>query len=199
MTATSTLARADAKAQQLADTFNRQADAHEQAAAAAGDEFESAAHQGAARDLRERARQALSQTEAAQRAAQAQAAHEQRQADATARAADTKAAYEQAAAEYIAGEQNAVDTVLRAANDLTQRADTLTRARAAAEQAAAAAQTPAPPDLIEAHVRGLLARNTPERAGLVHAARTSPAMLAPRLGAVASQIADARGGRGRSS
>lgn len=196
MTAILTPTRADAKAQQLAETFNRQADAHEQAAAAAGDPFEAAAHQGAARDLRQRAQQALSHTEAAQRAAEAQRAHEQQQADARQAAAEAASAYQQAAAAYIAAEDEAVAAVLRAANDLTARADAVVHARAAAERAAREAQVPAPPDLIEAHISGMLAaRRTPERAGLIHAARTSAAMLAPRLGLLAAQVADARGGR----
>ena len=196
MSPTLTPTRADSRAQQLADSFNRQAEAHDQAATESGDPFESAAHQGAARDLRERARQALSQTEAARRAEQAQRAHEQQQSEAKQRATDAAAAYEQAAAAYITGEEDAVQTLLRAATGLTELADAVLHARTVAEQAAAAAQLPAPADLIEAHIHRLLAeRRSPERAGLVNAARTSPAVLAPRLGLVVAQLADTRAAR----
>lgn len=196
MSATLSPSRADAKAHQLAETFNRQAEAHEQAASEASDPFEAAAHQGAARDLRERARQALSQTEAAQRAAEAQRVGDERAALARVAAAESAAAYEQAVRAYIIAEDEAVAAVLRAADDLTERCDAVQRARADAEQGARDAGSPVPPDLIEAHVRALLdARRSPERAGLIHAARVSPAMLAPRLGVVAAQGADTRGGR----
>lgn len=192
-----TTPRADTKAHQLAEQFERQATEHERMAGECADPFEAAAHQGLAQDLRDRAQQALSQTEAARRAAEAQRQRDESAAAARARATETAGAYRDACAAYIDAEQECVAAVQRAAVDLVERADEVTRARAAAEQAARDAGLSAPDDMIEAHLRGLMNTPgvTPERAGLIHAARVSPALLAPRLGLVAGQLADARGGR----
>jgi|SRR5581483_2485854 len=187
-----TAPRGDAKAHALAEQFLAQAATHERAAAESSDPFEAAAHQGLAQDLRARAQQALSQTEAAQRAAESQRRHDEALALAQARADQDAAAYEAAVRAYTAGEDEAVAALVQAAQQLHALAATVTATRAAAVDSARNAGRQAPPDLIEPHVRALIDNPScsAERAGLVHAAFHSPAATAGRLGLIACQDAD---------
>lgn len=195
MSATLTVPRGDAKAHALAEQFLAQAATHERAAAESSDPFEAAAHQGLAQDLRTRAQQALSQTEAAQRAAENQRRHDEALARAQALAGEDAGAYELAVRAYAAGEDEAVAALVRAAQQLHALAVAVTAARAAAQDSARNAGCQAPPDLIEPHVRALIddPSRSAERAGLMHAAFRSPAATAARLGVIASQDADACG------
>lgn len=189
---TLTRTRSDEKARALAGQLTAQAEVHEKAAAASEDPFEQAAHLGVAQDLRQRAEQALSTTEARERADAEARSREAQQAAIAAEAGEMERAYQQAAADYADAEQGALDALLTAAEALCAAAERFLSARQAAEQAAARAGLPAPRDLLEAHLRALLDEgNSPAHCGLYHAARQSPAAVATRLGAAGAVLAEA--------
>jgi len=185
----------DEGAEQLAARLRAEADEHDRQAEASADRFQAAALRGVAEDLRGRAAQTLSETEAGRRYAREQA-------ERAAMLADAQDVYDEAAERYrqladqapalvdaACAEVLAIASRMRdAAAELDQAAlDTATAARNAVNLGAASVTAP---NYLEAALRDLMA-GAPSRARVWNASRKSTAGAAMTLAERACELAHA--------